>query len=90
MNAPEGTQGKVSILQPSKTLDFKPKRSCRKCHGTGRLGYLNGDKNQAVPCSCIMKQVRAMQAKQEVNKDTKITVTPAGAAGPAGDATERK
>jgi len=90
MNAPEGTQGTVAVLQPKKSVDFKPKRSCSKCHGTGRIGFLNGDKKQPVPCGCIRKQVRAMEAKKEIDKDTRITVTPDGSSGPAGDATERK
>jgi hypothetical protein len=93
MNAPEGTQGTqgtIAVLQPKKSVDFKPKRSCNKCHGTGRLGFLNGDKKQPVPCGCIRKQVRAMEAKKEIDKDTRINVVPVGAAGPAGDTTERK
>ena len=34
---------------------FEPKKNCRKCHGTGRIGFVEGDPNKPYYCNCIMK-----------------------------------
>lgn len=85
MNAPEtGAQDASSILHP-KTIDLKPKSGCRKCNGTGRLGFLNGDKNQAIPCKCIRKQAKALEASGKLDRDTRINVATDGSSGPVGN-----
>lgn len=34
---------------------YEPKKNCRKCYGTGRLGFIEGDFNKPYYCNCIMK-----------------------------------
>lgn len=90
MNAPEIKSDVVKEALKHKTVDIQPKPRCKKCYGTGRIGLLNGDKNQPLPCSCVVKQVRALEAKQKVDKDTQINMVTDGSSGPAGDTSERK
>ena len=30
---------------------YEPKKNCRKCHGTGRLGFIEGDPNKPYYCN---------------------------------------
>lgn len=41
-----------------KTVQRKPKKSCRHCYGRGFIGYLNGIKALRVPCRCVLPKVR--------------------------------
>lgn len=44
---------------------IRPKHNCRKCHGTGRLGFIDGDMNNVLPCSCV---IRAYQKARATDK----------------------
>jgi hypothetical protein len=58
---------------------YQPKKNCRKCYGTGRIGFVEGDPNKPYYCNCIVKIKRAVKvaakpadAPQEVPQE----VTP--------------
>lgn len=84
MNAAEPVKSPANSIFHPDTVNLKPKKGCSKCYGTGRVGFLNGDKKQAIPCKCIRKQAKALEAQGKLNADTRISI---GEAGPAGVAT---
>lgn len=43
---------------------FEPKKNCRKCHGTGRIGFIEGDPKQPYYCNCIMKIKKTLTPAQ--------------------------
>lgn len=44
-------------------------RNCQQCHGTGRLGYLNGVESGVVqPCGCVVFFEKA-RLEEEYKKD---------------------
>lgn len=34
-----------------------PKKNCKKCHGRGHIGYINGDMTQPYKCQCTIEIV---------------------------------
>lgn len=43
---------------------YEPKKNCRKCHGTGRIGFVEGDPNKPYYCNCIMKVKKTLTPEQ--------------------------
>lgn len=81
MNAQEPTPSPLAAVLHPKTINLQPKKGCPKCYGTGRIGFLNGDQKQPVPCKCIRKQAKVLEAQGKLDADTRISI---GEAGPAG------
>lgn len=56
---------------------FTPKKNCKKCHGTGRIGFIEGDPNQPYPCRCIMRVNKNAPVKPvETKVENTADVTP--------------
>lgn len=55
---------------------YEPKKSCRKCHGRGIIGYIEGDPNKPYYCTCIMKVKRELTPAQSAAY-LKATAKPA-------------
>lgn len=64
---------------------YEPKKSCRKCHGRGVIGHIEGDPNKPYYCTCIMKVKKELTSEQTAAylKATAKPV-PAGPTGPQG------
>ena len=45
-------------------ITIEPKHNCKKCYGTGRLGFINGDQNNPMICDCVMKVYKKIQEQQ--------------------------
>lgn len=43
---------------------YEPKKSCRKCHGRGIIGYIEADPNKPYYCTCIMKVKKELTPAQ--------------------------
>lgn len=46
-------------------ITIEPKHNCKKCYGTGRLGFINGDQNNPMICDCVMKVYKKIQEQQK-------------------------
>lgn len=62
-------------------ITIEPKKSCKRCHGIGRIGYVEGDHNNPMICDCVMKVYKKLQANNKLSKFTKqeVVEAPAGA-----------
>lgn len=49
-------------------VSIQPKKGCRKCHGLGRIGFVNGDQNDPLVCSCVIKIYTDMQKQMKATK----------------------
>lgn len=53
-------------------VTIQPKKNCRKCHGLGRIGFIDGDQNNPLVCQCVIKIYKEVQAKMDkANKEAK-------------------
>ena len=43
---------------------YEPKKNCRKCHGRGIIGYIEGDVKQPYYCSCLVKVKKNLTMEQ--------------------------
>lgn len=62
--------GPKSPVEDLAVETYEPKKNCRKCYGTGRLGFIEGDFNKPYYCTCIMKV-------KKVFTPVKVTAVPA-------------
>lgn len=60
-----------------------PKNNCKKCHGTGRLGFYDGDETRPMRCRCTVKIVKItpeelakMKAEAEAKRAKVVEPTP--------------
>lgn len=57
-------------------IKLQPKHNCRKCYGTGRIGYVNGDLNNPLICQCVInsaKKLKLHQWQDKAKAETKIS-----------------
>lgn len=57
MRIPEDVKLKKEAIDFSnvKIETVPPKSNCKKCHGTGRLGFYDGDETRPMRCRCTVK-----------------------------------
>lgn len=53
-------------------ITIQPKKNCRKCHGLGRIGFVNGDQNNPLICSCVIKIYTELQKQIKIAKAKEI------------------
>lgn len=65
---------------------YEPKKSCRKCHGRGIIGLIEGDPNKPYYCTCIMKIKKELTSEQTAayRKAMAAQPVPTGPTGPQG------
>jgi hypothetical protein len=56
----------------------RPNNNCKKCNGTGRLGFIDGDRNKPCICQCVIKIYN--KAREELKKKKLAAQVPALAA----------
>lgn len=70
------TDAKKDPVEDLVIQTYEPKKNCRKCHGTGRIGFIEGDPNKPYYCNCIMKVQKALTPEQkEAVRKAKTTPT---------------
>lgn len=54
------------IVRRRKLLDVRDeaKPSCKKCHGCGRLGFLDGDRTRPLVCNCRLVTKEVVESKR--------------------------
>lgn len=73
-------------------VTIQPKKNCKKCHGLGRIGFIEGDENNPLICQCVIKIYKEVQAQMEAKAKeakakaalTPLTPTDAPASEPIG------
>lgn len=69
----------------SMKVTIQPKKNCKKCHGLGRIGFIEGDENNPLICDCVIKIYKEAQAqmKQRATEakelQAKLPIAPEGA-----------
>lgn len=52
----------------SKKTVLLPKPSCKKCHGTGRLGYVEGNMLLPLRCKCVKEVIYARPSSRQTDE----------------------
>lgn len=65
--APE-TKKTEAVKVENMKITIEPKKSCKRCHGTGRIGFIEGDQNNPLVCNCVMKVYKKLQEDKKLEK----------------------
>lgn len=57
------TEGQPDDVENMVVETYEPKKSCRKCHGRGIIGYIEGDVKQPYYCTCLIKVKKTLPVK---------------------------
>lgn len=49
--------------EKTETPTISPRHNCKKCHGTGRIGFIDGDNNKPLVCNCVLNAYRKLDEK---------------------------
>jgi hypothetical protein len=66
---PQSSDGSETVITPAAhpvegmKVTIQPKKNCKKCHGLGRLGFIDGDQNNPLICQCVIKVYKEVQAQ---------------------------
>ena len=60
----------------SMKVTIQPKKNCKKCHGLGRIGFIEGDENNPLICQCVIKIYKEVQAQMEAKAKEAKEKTP--------------
>ncbi len=64
---PEQQKPEQQVLEQQKPK-LEPKHNCKKCHGTGRIGFINGDFNNPMICQCVINNAKKLKLHQWADK----------------------
>jgi len=70
MNESNKTTEKEAVNVENLKITIQPKKNCRKCYGTGRIGFIEGDTNNPMICSCVMKVYKKLQTSKAESTTT--------------------
>lgn len=60
----------------SMKVTIQPKKNCKKCHGLGRIGFIDGDENNPLICQCVIKIYKEVQAQMKQKAEEAKAKTP--------------
>lgn len=54
------------MTEPKKDISTLADKNCKRCYGTGRIGFRTRDgKQRPIPCKCVKKRVFKMMVERD-------------------------